>query len=140
MTGALLSWGCQGASEKDLLRLVRRHRVTRVVDVRPAGHKHPRFGRARMMGLLVKDSGVAYERKPEAPDLDWIGRLYTSCREGRRVLLLDVSTDPAGTARAELLQAIAREAALYARSAMSRVIQPIEVGHLVGDKLMPVTA
>jgi len=136
MTGAILSWGCEGSTTDNLLRLVTRHRVSRVVDLRPKQVRTPGFGAERLETLLGV-RGVGYERRADlgpSPDLAAVGRLYTEARSGHRLLVLGHEKLPADcrAQRGQLLSAIAGEAALYARSGMGRIIEAIEVLHFLG--------
>lgn len=135
MRGALLSWGHAGAPLAELLRVVRRHRVSRVLDLRvraTGGYNRVQIGRA------LARAGVSFSRAVGLDDLNVVGRLYSDARSGQRILLLDRQPAPEGTARGELLAAIARDSRLYAASLLANIILPIDIAHVVGKELRKV--
>jgi hypothetical protein len=105
--GAIFTWGIGRQPAAALARVLGRLHITLVVDLRPS----------------------------HAPAREW-GQFFALARGGERILLLAKAPDPRGSRHADVLLPIARDAALYAESALAGVVVPIEIAHLVGSKLV----
>jgi hypothetical protein len=132
----------RGSTVEDLAEVVRRKKVTVVLDIRPRTTSPRRFSQ-RAISEILPDK-VAYKRWVDfdpAQHAHAVGRLYAGARDWDRVLVVSAEVKPEACPyhRRWIIDSIAREAALYARSNMRRIIEPIEVKHLfsrrVGGKL-----
>lgn len=106
--GAIFTWGSGRSPDAALAQILRKYRITLMIDV-----------------------GAR-----DIPQRPW-GTVYSLARGGERILLLDKKPDPRGTMRHNaVLLPIARDAARYAESALAGVVTPIELGHIVGGKVV----